>query len=157
MVNIITGKINSGKSTVITKIYKKRKQGDGFVSVKRMQQSKVHSYEIMKLSDKSSRLLVIRAEYVDRDVEVACEIGPYLFLKNTLTYVEDEIKKMIQNNISPIYLDEIGELELYDQCFDGIFKKILEADVECYITVRSNLVQKVIDKYNLKNVNIVEV
>lgn len=157
MVNIITGKINSGKSTVISQLYNERQVGDGFVSVKRMQQNKVHSYEIMKLSDKSSRLLVIRAEYVDRDVLVACEIGPYLFLKKTLDYVESEIEKMIQNNISPIYLDEIGELELYDQCFDGIFKKILKANVECYITVRSNLVQKVIDKYNLVETNIIEV
>ncbi len=157
MVNIITGKINSGKSTTIANIYHENKKGDGFISIKRMHYDRVHGYEIMKLSDKSMKLLVIRDEFKTKDYEIACQIGPYLFLQDTLDYVEKEIKKMIKNKISPIYLDEIGQLELYDQCFNNIFLEIIKANIDCYITVREDLIPKVIKKYQLQEVKIITV
>lgn len=155
MVHIVTGKINSGKSTIITSLYNKQKKGDGFVSVKRMLQDKVHSYEIMKLSDSSKKLFVIRDEFLIDDVETSCQIGPYLFIKETLEYVETEIKNMIQNGVSPIYLDEIGQLEIYDQCFHHIFKEIIASNTECYITVREDLIERIIDKYKIKEVDVI--
>lgn len=156
MVNIVTGKINSGKSTTMLKIYEKNNKGDGFISVKRMQIDKVHGYEIMKLSSRNLKLLVVREEFFDSSSKIACQIGPYLFLEKTLKYIENEIEKMIVNKVSPIYLDEIGQLELYDQCFDKAFKMIISSETECFITVREDLVDKVIEKYNLTDVNLIQ-
>lgn len=154
MIHIITGKINSGKSTTITRLFNKKKIGDGFISVKNMDGSKVHSYDIMKLSDQSKKLFVIRDEYYTDKKPLCCQIGPYLFLQETLDYIEEEIRGMISNNISPIYLDEIGQLELYDQCLHTIFKEIIETHTDCYITVREDLVDAVISKYSLQEVTI---
>lgn len=155
MVHIVTGKINSGKSTVITSIYNKLKKGDGFISVKKMSDKKVHSYNIMKLSDNSQKLFVIRDEFLKEEKEISCQIGPYLFIKDALEYIETEIRKMIKMKISPIFLDEIGQLELYDQCFHNIFEEILSSNTDCYITIREDLVDKVIDKYQIKEVKII--
>jgi nucleoside-triphosphatase THEP1 len=120
-----------------------------------MHYDKVHGYDIVKLSDLTTKQLVIHEDYVETFIETACKIGPYLFIKETLDYIEKEIDLMIKNNISPLYLDEIGELELYDQCFDHIFKRIIESNTDCYITVQKELVEKVIKKYNIKEVNII--
>ena len=152
MVHIITGKINSGKSTTINSIFNKSNLGDGFVSVKRMVGDKVHGYEIMKLSDKSMKLLVIRDEFYQNNYHISCQIGPYLFLQETLDYVEKEIRQMIQQGTTPIYLDEIGQLELYEQCFHTIFKEIIQSNTDCHITVREDLVEEVIRKYELNEV-----
>jgi hypothetical protein len=57
---------------------------------------------------------------------------------------------MIKTKVSPIFLDEIGQLELYDQCFHPLFNRILQNKIDCVITVREDLVDKVIAKYNLK-------
>ena len=154
MIHIVTGKMNSGKSTVLGSIYQKNQDGDGFISVKRMHYDKVHGYEIMKLSNKEFHPLVIREEFSHQKMNVACQIGPYLFLEDTLQYVEQEIEDMIQNETSPIYLDEIGQLELYDQCFDSIFRKMVESDLEIYVTVREDLVDKVVEKYQIKDLDI---
>lgn len=156
MVKIVTGKMNSGKSTTIHKMYMENKLGDGFISVKRMYNDQVQGYDMMKLSDKSSDLFVVREEYIDNDVEVACQIGPYMFLKNSLEHIEAEIRQMIANEVSPIYLDEIGQLELYDMCFNNIFKEMVNS-IDCIITVREELVDKVIDKYNLIEVEIIHI
>ncbi len=154
MIHIVTGKINSGKSTMINNIYKDNQVGDGFISVKQMIDDKVYGYEIMKLSDQTLKLLVIRDEFYKENKEIECQIGPYLFIKETINYIESEIKEMIHKGVSPIYLDEIGQLELYDQCFHKIFSEIIQSNTDCVITVRTDLLDEVIDKYNLKDVTI---
>lgn len=157
MVKIVTGKINSGKSTMIYEMYQKDQLGDGFISVKRMHYDKVHGYDIMRLKDLSMNLFVIREENLTDSINISCQIGPYIFIKESLSFIETEITKMIDDNISPIYLDEIGQLELYDQGFHNIFKKILSSKSDCVITVREDLVEKVIEKYNIKESNIIRV
>ena len=157
MIHIVTGKMNSGKSTKLGSIYNQTQQGDGFISVKRMHYDKVHGYEIIKLSSKEFNPLVIREEFSHQNMKIACQIGPYLFMEDTLRHVEQEIESMINNKVSPLFLDEIGQLELYDQCFDNIFRKMVESNAELYITVREDLVQQVIDKYQIKEVDIITI
>ena len=155
MVTIITGKINSGKSCTILKHYKENQQGDGYISVKRMHYDKVHGYDLLRLSDSSTKQFVIREEYLDNSKNITCQIGPYVFLEDTLKEVEYSIKEMIKNNVTPIYLDEIGQLELYDECFDHIFKEILKNNTDAIITVREDLIPKVLEKYNIQDPNII--
>lgn len=157
MIHIVTGRINSGKSTTICDIYNKNKVGDGFVSVKRMHYDKVHGYDIVRLSTRDTKLLVVRDEYKTKDYDIACQIGPYQFLTSTLSYINTEITSMLEQGIEPIYLDEIGQLELNNQCFHSIFETIVQAKVNCYITVRTQLVQDVISKYQLHDYDIIEV
>jgi len=155
MVTIITGKINSGKSCTILKHYKKSKKGDGYISVKRMHYHKVHGYDLLRLGDSSIRQFVLRDDNLDENKKISCQIGPYCFLEETLLEVEKAIKEMISNNVSPIYLDEIGQLELYDQCFNHIFSLILESNTDAVITVREDLIPKVLEKYNIQESNII--
>ncbi len=157
MIHIVTGKMNAGKSTKLGSLYEQIQKGDGFISVKCMHYDKVHGYEIMQLSNKAFYPLVIRDEFSHQNMEIACQIGPYLFLKDTLKRIEKDIETMIENKVSPIFLDEIGQLELYDQCFNSIFSKMVESNLELYITVREDLVDKVIEKYNIKQVDIITV
>lgn len=156
MVKIITGKINSGKSTTIQRLYNKHKKGDGFISVKNMYETSVQSYDILRLSTLKRKEFVVKEGFYDPE-DIACQIGPYLFYQDTLLYIEKEIKDMIVQGITPIYLDEIGQLELYDQCFHKIFELILESNVDCVISVREDLVQEVIRKYQIQEVEIQKV
>jgi nucleoside-triphosphatase THEP1 len=156
MIHIVTGKMNAGKSTKLGSIYNELQKGDGFISVKRMHYDKVHGYEIMRLSTKAFLPLVMREEFSHTSIDVACQIGPYLFLSDTLKYVENEIEEMIKNAVSPIFLDEIGQLELYDQCFSDIFQKMVNSGLEIYITVREDLVEKIIEKFQIKKVDIIK-
>lgn len=157
MVNIITGKINSGKTNSLINHYSNKKTGDGFIARKRMQNGEVFGYDIVKLSNNESKLLVVREDFYNGIDEISCEVGDYLFLEKALSYVEDEITSMIKNKVSPIYLDEIGQLELYDQCFNKIFFKIVQSKTSCFITVKEELVKEVIRKYKLTEVNVITI
>lgn len=155
MIHIVTGKINSGKSTRMLALYQQLKTGDGFLSIKRMHYDKVHGYDIMKLSTQETKPIVIREEFIRKDLDILCQIGPYLFLKETVDFVSKSIQKMIDEHVYPVFLDEIGQLELNDLCFHPIVQKMVEGDIESYISVKEDLVEQVIQKYQIEDYEII--
>ncbi|GKX30038.1 hypothetical protein SH1V18_25180 [Vallitalea longa] len=151
MINVITGKINSGKTTKIINLYDELQMGDGFVSIKNMIGNKVHSYEIMQLSTRQKQLMVLREDFLTDSWCESCKIGPYSFSKDTLENIENTIRKFIKKNITPIFLDEIGPLELHNKCFHTIFRELLDNNCELYITIRKDSLEEIIKKYDLAN------
>lgn len=110
MLNIVTGRINSSKTTKIAEIYNSQKKGDGFISLKTMKGLLVHSYDILRLATNEKKRLVIRDIYSEKNFEACCQIGPYLFSKETVEYIENTLRELIENKISPLFLDEVGLL-----------------------------------------------
>jgi nucleoside-triphosphatase THEP1 len=157
MITIITGKINGGKSTTILKHYIDHQKGDGFISNKRMNYNRVHSYQLVHLAKKLPMTFVITTENHQNNQKIACQIGPYLFLEEPLNYVKKVITECINQQVSPIYLDEIGPLELDNKCFHEVFQMLLDHHVDCIITVRQSLLDQVISKYQLTEFNIINV
>jgi nucleoside-triphosphatase THEP1 len=129
-------------------------KGDGFLSLKTMEGSQVKRYDAFQLSTNKDALLVIKEEDFDKEV-IQCQIGPYLFLEEGMKWIESSIIKMIENKVEPIYLDEIGLLELDDLGFSNILKKMVESNLELVISIRTDLVEQIIHKYNLKDVLII--
>ncbi len=155
MVHIIIGKINSGKTSKLLKIYDQLKTGDGFVSIKNMSGDLVIGYDIMQLSSKKKLPFVLHVEHATINYEVCCKIGPYNFSKAAIKHMEKTIKQLIENNVTPIFLDEIGQLELDGKCFNDILMEMVNKEIELYITVREDLVNKIIKKYNIKSSHII--
>ena len=157
MLNIVTGKINSSKTSKIIEIYNSLEVGDGFVSVKNMNDNIVHSYDILRLATNEKKRLVIRDIYRDSSFVKCCQIGPYLFSKGTVEYIENTFRKLIKDQISPLFLDEVGLLELADLCFHDIFSEMLKSKLDIYITVRKDLLTRILEKYNIKEYNVIEI
>lgn len=157
MIHIVTGRINGGKTTTLTDLYQSTKQGDGFVSVKRMHYDKVHGYDLMRLSDQSTKRFVIHHDFWNNRDEIECQIGPYLFYSDTIQQVDQQVDEWISSGVSPIYLDEIGMLELHDKCFSATLKRCIEQDIDTYITVRNDLVDDVVTHFDITEYECIEV
>jgi len=157
MINIVTGRINSSKTTKIKEIYNTKKQGDGFISIKKMNGHLVHSYTALRLSTNDKSLLVIRDIYQEDNFSKCCQIGPYLFNDETVKNIERTFDHLIKEKVSPLFLDEIGLLELDDQCFHQAFKKLLNSQLEIYVTIRKDLLEKVLRKYEIREYNLIDV
>ncbi|MBU1145820.1 MAG: hypothetical protein KJ971_08235 [Firmicutes bacterium] len=155
MVRIVTGKINSFKTTKMIELYKKIQKGDGFVSLKIMIKDKVHSYNALHLLTNETFPLIIRKEFNDSSKEVICQIGEYHFLKDTVLLIENTIEKMIKAKVSPIFLDEIGNLELQEKGFHQILKKMISSKLDLYLSIRADLVDEIIKKYNIEEFEII--
>jgi len=151
---IFIGKINEGKTTALQKHYEDHQVGDGFISVKKMIHDRVHSYISTRLSTKEEKVILVHEQFFSKDFSVAGKIGPYIINLLTLQSIEKSILKMISQQVEPIYLDEIGVLELKGYGYDFIFRKMINSKSQFIISVREDLVDEVISKYQLKDVEV---
>ena len=155
MVKIVTGRINSFKTTRLQNYYKENPIGDGFIAKKIMKDSLVYGYNLQRLSTGEEIPFVIRDIYLDESKKIIYQLGPYLFYESAFTYLDRMIDEFIKKRVCPIYLDEIGVLELSGKGFDSIIKRIVLADINLCLVVRSDLLDKVIERYGFKEVEII--
>ncbi len=156
MVHIVTGKINSGKTTFLQEQYRKNHDGDGVLSLKIMQNRDIVGYDVYYLGlGKKKRLMMHERHYFGEFAKVG-KIGPYVYdddrFKRTVLYLQ----RLIDNNVSPIYLDEVGMLEINGGGFDGIIKQLVESTNEVFLSARSDLVPLIISRYQLTNYDVME-
>ncbi|PAT01587.1 hypothetical protein CI105_05810 [Candidatus Izimaplasma bacterium ZiA1] len=157
MITIITGKINSGKTTYIKNLYQKDKKGDGVISIKEMIDNTVDNYQSLHLKSNQIFSQVLRNTHTLNEDEIICQIGPYNFLESGLVQSSKLFHQMIDNFISPIYIDEIGLLELDDKHYHNIFKELIKSGLDIVFTVRTDLLDQIIKKYNIKEPKIIRI
>jgi nucleoside-triphosphatase THEP1 len=156
MIKIITGNIHDFKTTKAYQLYKSTHLGDGFISLKTMENGRVKYYEALHLSSEEKRILCYHNEHHLQELSRFQSIGPYRFDLDTLFWVESSIEKMIQKRIEPIYLDEIGMLEIQGLGFHSILTKMIQSKLDLILVIRKDLVEKVIEKYDIKTVMTIE-
>lgn len=158
MVRIVTGKINSGKTTRIETIYHKNNLGDGFISKKIMIGSDVYGFKAKRLSDGYETMFMLHDRYYskndiiidfDEESKYDYEIGPYKVLTKAISLIDNTYKNLIDDSISPLYFDEVGKLELNGLGFYQHIKKALLKNLDIYMVVREDLIDEVIRKFDI--------
>jgi nucleoside-triphosphatase THEP1 len=156
MVYIIQGEINQGKTQEILSIYNRDKQGDGFISKKIfINQTDFIGYEIVRLSTGEKMPLAYKSQYVPPHWDEIDRHGPFSFSKAGFIFAEHIIDDIIDRHIEPVYIDEIGPLELDGNGFFAVFEKILRTQKDVYITVRNHCVKDVINTFNIRDHKII--
>lgn len=154
MVNIVTGKINSFKTTYILTDYYDHRKGDGFAMLKTMKNNQVDHYTALQLSSQKEQMILARMENYPH-LDYLDVIGPYGFIKNGFTWVEKEVQGMILKKVSPIYFDEVGILELQRKGFYQLVQELINSSLEIYLVIRSELVEKAIAFFDIKEYKII--
>lgn len=156
MVTVITGPINSGKTTKMEELFKKDFEGDGFISLKIMNKEIVEGFNIMKLSSHEIKPFIRRIGNVPQNWKENCRLGPYTVSEKALIWVTEDIKELIKKKEFPIYLDEIGMLEIKRSGFYLVLKELIEKKCETIISVRDENLDAVIDKFDIEDVKIIK-
>lgn len=151
MVCFITGRMNSGKTTRLLSTYKEKGVGEGFALIKVMKDSKVHSYRARRLSSGQEELLILRQPWLTESFDEVCRIGPYCFSGKCLSWIETTIREAVAASMTPIYLDEIGVLELQGQGYSELLKDLVSQGVELYLTTREDLLEDIVTCFNMKD------
>ncbi|MFA5481538.1 MAG: nucleoside-triphosphatase [Bacilli bacterium] len=149
MVTIVAGKINSGKTTFLLNHYQKQQSGDGFIAIKRMEGKSVYCFALLRLSTNSFLPWMVHQDFYDDEFEDVAKFGPYALNLTTLRQVETTLEELIARKVSPLYLDEVGVLELNGGGYHDILKKMVKSGLDLYITVRSDLVKPVIAYFQI--------
>lgn len=140
-------------------IYTKLKQGDGFLSKKIFagpDDKTFTGYEITRLATGQSMPLAYKTGYIPGGWDEIYTCGPYCFSKAALEFAHGIIDELIDRGIAPVFIDEIGPLELRGKGFAPLFKKALDTREDIYVAVRNFCVSDVIEKFHIRDYQIIK-
>ncbi len=132
-------------------LYLKEKSGDGFITQKIFRGPLFVGYEIMRLSTGQSMIQSLKKEFFPRDRRPFSTCGPFCFNEEGFAFADSIIDDVIVNGIDPVFVDEIGPLELNGKGHHDCFKKILGTKSTLYVAVRNRCVDDVISCFSLKD------
>ncbi|TVP94652.1 MAG: hypothetical protein EA374_06380 [Acholeplasmatales bacterium] len=151
MLTIVTGSQNSGKTTALLKHFKQHGHGDGFVAIKHFFGAQITGFSAQRLSNGETQRLAVHDTVGEVDFDIGCRMGPYAFSRSTLRWIDEVVALLVAKRVQPIYLDEIGKLELNGEGLDKALRIVLSSGLDAVISVRTDLLSTVVKHYNLKD------
>lgn len=150
MITIITGPIDTGKTSWILEDYKKRKNSDGFACKKVKVNGEHIGYELIHLKNQEVCQFIRKTNHIPSGWNEAFRLGEhYSFCREGQLFAEKIAQEAIDNHVDCFYLDEVGHLELRDQGFSKILKDILAANIDLIMVCREALIEKMCQKYGI--------
>lgn len=149
MIYIITGDINSGKSTYLLSLFYKNNMGDGFYNRKLFADSSYIGQEVIHLSTGNTCPFSYRSDYIREGWDELFTYQDYSFSHSGLLFCRDIINNMLNNN-QPAYIDEIGPLELQEQGLYDDFRRLLQTKKDIYVVIRNRCLSEVLYKFEIK-------
>lgn len=156
MICLITGDLNSGKTTKMLDIFKEYPQGDGFVCPKVYTNGIFCRYDIRHLQSGHTIPFAYPVDSVPENWDEQIHYGKYTFSAQAFSFAETIADKSLKVHISPFFLDEIGPLELdLHEGFYSILKKILSHDVDFYISIRKSRMNDLANYFDMGKTHII--
>ena len=148
-INIISGKIDCGKTTKLLQMYTKINLGDGFALKKNYIKGEYVGQQVVRLSTGESKDFSFREGFAPKEIDLVYAYKNYSFTKEGLCFAEKIIMELIENNVEPIFMDEIGPLELQEKGFYKIFLLLLQTEKEIFVVIRDSCLENAIQKFHL--------
>lgn len=147
MINIITGEINSGKTRYLKDLYEKDHKGDGILSLKHYEDDRFLGYDLFHLKGGEKQAFIRLKTYISNDWEQKYEVGKYSFSHAGFCFAEKVLNKI---QTGPIYIDEIGPLEILEKRgFYNILKELINKNIDLFLTLRGSLIDALHDEFAL--------
>ncbi|WP_319996192.1 nucleoside-triphosphatase [Trichococcus shcherbakoviae] len=161
-VNIITGEMNSGKTTELIRLYHELPvcTADGFASIKVFsEQGAFEGYDLKRLAT-GETLPFIRLSNPDAVPLQKDSFGfdRFTFLREPLVAAEQAIRDFLSDPlIRTILLDEIGPVELQRKGFCRALKMLLASDKDLYLCINRKNLDPVVNKFGIMAPRLIEI
>lgn len=156
-VHIITGGINAGKTRKLLSIYHEIGRGDGFINTKVFHNDLYIGQRIVRLSTGESEHFSFKEGFAPSNWDEEYRYDVYCFSKKGMMFAYRTVSDIIAKGIEPVFIDEIGPLELMKKGFFHILILLLKMKNDVYITVRNSCVESVIKEFGIGKYQIIEV
>jgi nucleoside-triphosphatase len=147
---ILSGEIQSGKTTRLREWLKDKKNVCGFLTP--VIAGKRQFFDIEK-----NVYFNMEADEADRDI---ISTGKFIFSKKAFDAAEKIIEGGLNKNAGWIVIDEIGPLELRGEGFSMLLKKILQTEERNYnlvVVIRRSILDDAIKYFNIRNYNLLNI
>ena len=149
MVYLIVGEVDVGKTTKIKEIHRKIGRGDGVILEKVFENGQFVGYDAVRLKSGERRRFAVFKWMKPSGWDEVFQHGRFSFSKSGLAFAVEQLEDAVRSAAEPIFIDELGGLELEDKAFAHAFRLALEKGLEIYATCRTSLLQAIIKKFDL--------
>lgn len=149
MVHIITGPVDSGKTTLLYRVSRLVGTGDGFLLRKQFDGGALIGQSIRRIADGREMDFSRRLPYVPEGWVEACRYEDFSFSGSGMQFAGEIIDEALETGCEPIFIDEIGPLELGMKGFYALFRRVLASKVELFFTVRESCVDEVMRLFGI--------
>lgn len=150
MITIITGEKDTGKSTFLKKWYESAPRGAGFYSRKAYRDNRFIGYDLLFLPGMRSfpfiRLTADLARYGYEPSSFPICKGRFSFSAAGFRLAGEWIEKYALPG-QPVWIDEVGGLELTGGGFDESIRRALAAHRDVRMIFRKHLLQQLVKHY----------
>ncbi|MDZ7796895.1 MAG: nucleoside-triphosphatase [Candidatus Marinimicrobia bacterium] len=148
VLNIITGKINSGKTAYMRSLYEKSPYGDGVLSVKHYNAESFCGYDLHHLKSGKEMAFIRLIEKLPAGWDSCAGMEKFSFSGQGLQFAERIFRSI---NEGPVYIDEIGPLEIIKKKgFYPILQELLKSKKNIYLTVREEMINNFISAFSIR-------
>lgn len=156
MIYILTGPINTGKTSWLIDDFKKRSNADGFACRKVRVNGEHIGYELVHLKTGETCQFIRKIAHIPEDWNEAFRLGAhYSFNKEGAAFAQKITDEALNSKIDFFYLDEVAHLELKGQGFADILKRVLAARIDMLLVVREALVEKITKTFGIKEYEVI--
>lgn len=149
MITLITGNKNSGKSSYIEACYDRLPSGVGCITRKAFDGDTWIGYNLVLLPHRITLPFIRLKPWADIfSEENRLTYNRMTFSTKAFEKAIGYIKKAPQN--APLWLDEIGNLELQDHGFSSLIHEAIRQNRELHLTFRKNLFDALVKHYALQ-------
>jgi nucleoside-triphosphatase THEP1 len=147
---LITGNINSGKTTMLEKLFReeraKGKTSSGIIALGVYDGETKIGFNVRDLGSGCSKPLA----RVEKMVDHAFSAGKYSFSIEGFEFAKEAILNFKSQGV--VFVDEVGPLELNDKGYADCLKTLIKSDISrLYIAIRSACVSEFIFKFLIPN------
>ncbi len=157
MIYLLSGPVNSGKTTWVLNDFNEHPDADGF-ACKKVWLNGLHvGYDLFHLATGLSCPFIRVPEHLPPDWEEAARLGDrFSFNSAGLLFARHITQNAILNHAGRFYLDEVGPLELSGQGFNHLLEALLGADIDLVMVVRTTLLQRVIETFRISDYRLID-
>ncbi len=148
---ILTGKTNSGKTTLIKNLVENRKDCGGLLSLPVFENGKKIGSDSFDLITKGKKKLCRLKEMADFD---GFQRGKYVIGFDGLKFGEEAIKRALENNKRFAIVDEIGPLEIEGKGLMDATIKAVKSKSNTLLVIRERLLDDFLKKFPERNFTI---
>lgn len=172
MINWITGDIHTGKTTKLKALYEATgHNGDGWILPKILgPNGQLLGYRIVRLSTQQSMIFALNVEEPATEAlktedtagfSEAFRFHRFSFNAKALEFAEriyEELKRQpvpVHGPHKPLWIDEIGPVELGGQGFHQIFSEAVDIGMEIYAVCRTKVLEDVVREYRVRDYQVI--
>jgi nucleoside-triphosphatase THEP1 len=146
MINIVSGIRDSGKTTFMRQ-HAKGSGGDGILSLKHFERDLHHGYDLLHLKSGRRFPFIREPNNAPADWQNNAETGPWFFSPSAFRFAGE---MLLDNKSEPLYLDEIGPLEILGRSgFYNIVTELILGRRELFFSVRESLLEAFVETFSL--------